>query len=62
MHAAHNDDDGVVGGKAWATNTSTALLVGVFNGAFYIDSTWKTNFCKLSSEWYNIGKDYNTGQ
>jgi len=38
-------DDGVVGGKAWANNTSnTGLIAGVFNGAFYIDSTGKPTF------------------
>jgi hypothetical protein len=36
-------DDGNAGGTSY-NNTTSALLIGVFNGFFYISSTRKTNF------------------
>ena len=46
-------DDGGAGGAAY-DNSGHAPLIGVFNGAFYIDSSKQTNFCKLSSSRNNI--------
>jgi hypothetical protein len=36
-------DDGGAGGTSWTT-ASSALLIGVFNGAFFIDSNGKPTF------------------
>ena len=38
-------DDGGLGGTSWTTALSSALLTGVFNGAFFIDANGKTNLC-----------------
>jgi hypothetical protein len=55
-------DDGVVGGKAWANNVgATGLIAGVFNGAFYIDSTGKPTFANSVVAGVTTSKDYNTG-
>jgi hypothetical protein len=43
MHLFTLTDDGGAGGTAY-DNSSDALLIGVLNGFFYIDSTGKTNF------------------
>jgi hypothetical protein len=37
------DDTGNAGGTSY-NNTTSALLIGVFNGFFYISSNRKTNF------------------
>ena len=55
-------DDGVVGGKAWANNVgATGLIAGVFNGAFYIDSTGKPTFANSVAAGTTFSTDYNTG-
>jgi hypothetical protein len=56
-------DDGVAGGTDWVNNASTQqALLGVFNGAFYIDNTTKkptwANFVAASQA---FGTNYNTG-
>ena len=53
-------DDGGNGGTAWTTANS-ALLIGVFNGAFFIDSNGKPTFSNnvVASQATSI--DYNTG-
>jgi len=44
------------------TNASHALMVGVFNGAFYIDnSTSKPTFANSVAASTTFGTDYNTG-
>ena len=54
-------DDGGTGGASY-TNASHALLVGVFNGAFYIDnSTSKPTFANSVAASTTFGTDYNTG-
>ena len=53
-------DDGGNGGTAWTTANS-ALLLGVFNGAFYIDSTGKPTFSNNVVASQATSKDYNTG-
>ena len=53
-------DDGGNGGTAWTTANS-ALLLGVFNGAFYIDSTGKPTFSNNVVAGQTTSKDYNTG-
>jgi len=53
-------DDGGNGGTAWTTANS-ALLIGVFNGAFYIDSTGKPTFSNNVVAGQTTSKDYNTG-
>jgi len=55
-------DDGVVGGKAWSNAVSgTGDIAGVFNGAFYIDSTGKPTFANSVVAGVTTSKDYNTG-
>ena len=55
-------DDGVVGGKSWANNVGvTGLIAGVFNGAFYIDSTGKPTFANSVVAGVTTSTDYNTG-
>jgi hypothetical protein len=61
--AAGTMDDGVAGGTDWVNNASTQqALLGVFNGAFYIDNTTKkptwANFVAASQA---FGTNYNTG-
>jgi hypothetical protein len=53
-------DDGGLGGTSWTT-ASSALLIGVFNGAFFIDSNGKPTFANnvVASQATSI--DYNTG-
>ena len=53
-------DDGGNGGTAWTTANS-ALLLGVFNGAFFINSNGKPTFSNnvVASQATSI--DYNTG-
>ena len=56
-------DDGVAGGTDWIISASTIQpMLGVFNGAFYIDNTTKkptwANFVAASQA---FGTDYNTG-
>ena len=54
-------DDGGTGGASY-TNASHALMVGVFNGAFYIDnSTSKPTFANSVAASTTFGTDYNTG-
>ena len=54
-------DDGGTGGASY-TNASHALLVGVFNGAFYIDnSTSKPTFANSVAAGTTFGTNYNTG-
>ena len=56
-------DDGVTGGKAWANNYIEPLvcIAGVFNGAFYIDSTGKPTFANSVVSGVTTSTDYNTG-
>ena len=55
-------DDGVVGGANWANNVgNTGDIAGVFNGAFYIDSTGKPTFANSVVAGVTTSKDYNTG-
>ena len=56
-------DDGVAGGTDWIISASTIQpMLGVFNGAFYIDNTTKkptwANFVAASQA---FGTNYNTG-
>ena len=56
-------DDGVAGGTDWIRSASTIqAMLGVFNGAFYIDNTTKkptwANFVAASQA---FGTNYNTG-
>ena len=54
-------DDGGAGGATF-TNATEALLVGTFNGAFYIDSsTSKPTFANSVAAGTTFGTDYNTG-
>ena len=53
-------DDGGNGGTAWTTANS-ALLIGVFNGAFFIDSSGKPTFSNNVVASQATSKDYNTG-
>ena len=54
-------DDGGSGGAAF-DNTGHAPLIGVFNGAFYIDSsTSKPTFANSVAAGTTFGTDYNTG-
>ena len=53
-------DDGGNGGTNWTTANS-ALLIGVFNGAFFIDSNGKPTFSNNVVASQATSKDYNTG-
>jgi hypothetical protein len=53
-------DDGGAGGASWA-NTADALLIGVLNGFFYIDSTGKPTFANSVPAGTTTSVDYNTG-
>ena len=53
-------DDGGNGGTAFTTANS-ALLIGVFNGAFFIDSNGKPTFSNNVVASQATSKDYNTG-
>jgi hypothetical protein len=54
-------DDDNSGGAGWQ-NTADPLLVGVFNGAFYIDAgTSKPTFANSVTSGTNFAVDYNTG-
>jgi hypothetical protein len=54
-------DDGVVGGAAW-TNATSPLLVGVFNGAYYVaGSTSKPTWANSFDNGTTVTTDYNTG-
>ena len=53
-------DDGGLGGTSWTT-ASSALLVGVFNGAFFIDSNGKPTFANNIVASQATSVDYNTG-
>ena len=53
-------DDGGAGGTSY-TNTSEALLIGVFNGFFYIDSTGKPTFANSVAASTTTSVNYNTG-
>ena len=54
-------DDGGSGGAAY-DNSGHAPLIGVFNGAFYIDSsTSKPTFANSVAASTTFGTDYNTG-
>ena len=53
-------DDGVLGGTSWTT-ASSALLIGVFNGAFFIDSNGKPTFSNNVVASQATSTDYNTG-
>ncbi len=56
-------DDGIAGGADWSTGTSnTQKILGVFNGAFYIDSsTKKPTYANSVAAGTTFGTDYNTG-
>ena len=56
-------DDGIGGGADWSTGTSNIQpIVGVFNGAFYINSsTSKPTFANHVLASTTFGTDYNTG-
>ena len=53
-------DDGGAGGTSWTTATS-ALLLGVFNGAFYISANGKPTFANNIVAGQTTSSDYNTG-
>ena len=53
-------DDGGNGGTAWTTANS-ALLLGVFNGAFYINASGKPTFQNNIVAAQTTSVDYNTG-
>ena len=53
-------DDGGAGGTSF-NNTTDALLIGVFNGFFYIDSTGKPTFANSVSASTSTSVNYNTG-
>jgi len=53
-------DDGGNGGTAWTTANS-ALLIGVFNGAFFIDANGKPTFANNIVAAQTTSADYNTG-
>ncbi len=54
-------DDDNSGGAGWQ-NSADPLLVGVFNGAFYIDAgTSKPTFANSVTSGTNFAVDYNTG-
>ena len=53
-------DDGGAGGASWANNAD-ALLIGVLNGFFYIDSTGKPTFANSVPAGTTTSVDYNTG-
>ena len=53
-------DDGGNGGTVWTTANS-ALLLGVFNGAFFIDATGKPTFANNIVAGQTTSADYNTG-
>ena len=56
-------DDGLAGGTDWKINISTLQpMLGVFNGAFYIDSTTsKPTWANFVAASQAFGTDYNTG-
>ena len=56
-------DDGLVGGAGWVNNTTHVLpMNGVFNGAFYIDSTTsKPTWANFVAASQAFGTNYNTG-
>jgi hypothetical protein len=56
-------DDGIAGGVDWSTGTAnTQKIVGVFNGAFYIDSsTKKPTYANSVAAGTTFGTNYNTG-
>ena len=56
-------DDGIAGGADWSTGTSNIQpIIGVFNGAFYINSsTKKPTFANHILASTTFSKDYNTG-
>jgi hypothetical protein len=54
-------DDAGLGGASW-TNASSPLLVGVFNGAFYVaGSTSKPTWANSFDNGTTVTTDYNTG-
>jgi hypothetical protein len=53
-------DDGGAGGTAY-DNTTDALLIGVLNGFFYIDSTGKPTFANSVPAGTTTSVNYNTG-
>ena len=53
-------DDGGNAGTAWTTANS-ALLLGVFNGAFYINASGKPTFANNIVAGQTTSADYNTG-
>ena len=53
-------DDGGAGGTSWTTATS-ALLLGVFNGAFFISANGKPTFSNNVVAAQTTSTDYNTG-
>lgn len=53
-------DDGGAGGTTY-DNTTSALLIGVFNGFFYIDSTGKPTFANSVAASTTTSVNYNTG-
>jgi len=61
--AAATMDDGIAGGSGWSTGTSNIQpIIGVFNGAFYINSsTSKPTFANHVLASTTFGTDYNTG-
>ena len=56
-------DDGIAGGAGWSTGTTNIQpIIGVFNGAFYINaSTKKPTFANHILASTTFAKDYNTG-
>jgi hypothetical protein len=60
---ANTMDDGLAGGAGWSTGTpNTQKIIGVFNGAFYIDSsTSKPTYANSVTSGTTFGTNYNTG-
>ena len=61
--SASTMDDGVAGGNAWKINLSTLQpMIGVVNGAFYVDSTTsKPTWANFVAASQAFGTNYNTG-
>jgi len=60
---ANTMDDGITGGAGWSTGTANIQkIIGVFNGAFYIDSsTSKPTYANSVTSGTTFGTNYNTG-
>jgi|TARA_R110002012_G_scaffold18565_6_gene68076 hypothetical protein len=55
-------DDGRAGGNSYDSTGTSPKLVGIFNGAYYVDSTTsKPTWVNSLASGANFGTDYNTG-